>query len=81
MRKFGERPKAAPKTNPHKLAKAEARVAELEEQLSALEAELADPDLYTDGGNRAGELAKRQAELRTGLEAAEEALLELYADE
>ncbi len=77
-------PVATPKRrkgNPHKLAKAEARVAELEEQLAALEAELADPDLYTDGGSRAAELAKRQAELRTGLEAAEEALLELYADE
>ncbi len=77
-------PVATPKRrkgNPHKLAKAEARVGELEEQLSALEAELADPGLYTDGGNRAGELAKRQAELRTELEAAEEALLELYADE
>ena len=77
-------PAPAPKRrkgNPHKLAKAEARVGELESQLEALEAEMADPELYADGGTRAAELAKRQAELRTALEEAEEALLEMYAGE
>ena len=77
-------PAPAPKRrkgNPHKLAKAEARVAELQGQLEAIEAELADPGLYTGGGERAAELAKQQADLRAALEQAEEALLEMYADE
>ena len=42
---------------------------------------MADPELYTDGGTRAADLAQRQAELRTALEEAEEALLEMYAGE
>ena len=77
-------PPPAPKRrkgNPHKLARAEARVAELEGQLAAIEAELADPAVYSDGADRAAELAKRQAELRAALEEAEEALLEMYAEE
>ena len=69
------------KANPHKLARAEARVEELEGQLAGIEAEMADPALYTDGGTRAADLAERQATTRAALEEAEEALLELYAGE
>ena len=68
------------KANPHKLARAEARVAELEEQLEVIEAEMADPGLYTDGGTRTADLAQRQAETRVALEEAEGVLLEMYAD-
>ncbi|MCE7031150.1 ATP-binding cassette domain-containing protein [Lysobacter sp. GX 14042] len=76
-------PAAAPrrKANPHKLARAEARVAELEEQIGLIEAELAEPELYTDGGTRAADLAKRQADARAALEEAEEVLLALYAEQ
>lgn len=70
--------KATSKINPHKLAKAESRVAELESRLVALEAELAEPSLYADGGVRATRLGKQQAELRTQLESAELDLLALY---
>jgi ATP-binding cassette subfamily F protein 3 len=74
-------PVAKPKTarvNPHKLAKAEARVAELEAELVTIEKSLADPALYADGGARAAELGRRQTELRGELEAAESELLQLY---
>jgi ATP-binding cassette subfamily F protein 3 len=72
-------PKAAPRINPHKLAKAEARVAELETRLAAIDAELADPRLYAqDNGARAAQLGREQGELRAELEAAEQALLALY---
>jgi len=71
--------KAPARINPHKLAKAEARVAELETRLAAIEAELADPRLYAqDNGARATRLGQEQGELRTALEAAEQALLALY---
>jgi ATP-binding cassette subfamily F protein 3 len=71
--------KPAPRINPHKLAKAEARVAELETRLAAIEAELADPRLYAhDNGARATQLGREQGELRASLEAAEQALLALY---
>jgi ATP-binding cassette subfamily F protein 3 len=71
-------PKPTSKINPHKLAKAESRVAELESRLTALEAELAEPSLYADGGARATLLGREQAELRTQLETAELDLLALY---
>jgi ATP-binding cassette subfamily F protein 3 len=71
-------PKPTSKINPHKLAKAESRVAELESRLTALEAELAEPALYADGGARATQLGREQAELRTQLETAELDLLALY---
>jgi ATP-binding cassette subfamily F protein 3 len=72
--------KAAPRINPHKLAKAEGRVAELETRLAAIDAELADPRLYAqDNGARAVQLGREQGELRAELEAAEQALLALYA--
>ncbi|HXH00761.1 MAG TPA: ABC transporter C-terminal domain-containing protein, partial [Xanthomonadaceae bacterium] len=65
--------------NPHKLAKAESRVAELEARLSAIDAELAEPGLYADGAARAALLVREQTELRTQLDAAEAELLGLYA--
>ena len=66
------------KLNPHKLAKAETRVATLEAQLAAIEAELAAPTLYADGGARAAELGKQQTSVRAELERAEAELLALY---
>jgi ATP-binding cassette subfamily F protein 3 len=71
-------PKPAAKINPHKLAKAEAQVADLETRLAAIDVELAAPTLYADGGARAGELGRQQVELRKQLETAELALLGLY---
>jgi len=66
------------KANPHKLAKAETRVNELEAELAKLEAALASPALYADGGVRAAELGRQQAGVRTELDAAEAQLLSLY---
>jgi ATP-binding cassette subfamily F protein 3 len=66
------------KINPHKLAKAEARVAEIEARLAAIEVELADPAAYLDGGKRAADLGREQQTLRTQLEDAEVELLALY---
>ncbi|MCL1634528.1 ABC-F family ATP-binding cassette domain-containing protein [Luteimonas sp. SX5] len=71
------KPKAG-KVNPHKLAKAEARVAELETEMAGIESALADPMLYADGGARAAQLGKRQGELHDALQAAEAELLQLY---
>jgi ATP-binding cassette subfamily F protein 3 len=66
------------KINPHKLAKAEARVAELEAKLAAIEVELADPATWNDGGKRAADLGREQQSLRGELDAAEMELLALY---
>ena len=66
------------KVNPHKLAKAEARVAELETELAGIESALADPLAYADGGARATELGRRQGELHDALQTAEAELLQLY---
>ncbi|MBD7987930.1 ABC-F family ATP-binding cassette domain-containing protein [Luteimonas sp. Sa2BVA3] len=71
-------PAAKSKVNPHRLSKAEARVAELEAGLAGIEAELADPAIYADGGTRGQELTRRQQALRRELQEAEEALLDLY---
>ena len=67
----------AQKVNPHKLGKAEARVAELERALAELEAELVDPSVYADGG-RVAALGQKQAALRAQLDEAEGELLALY---
>jgi ATP-binding cassette subfamily F protein 3 len=64
--------------NPHKLAKAESRVGELEQRIAAIDRALAAPDAYADGGVRAAELGREQADLRTRLAAAEAELLALY---
>jgi ATP-binding cassette, subfamily F, member 3 len=66
------------KVNPHKLAKAEGRVAELEAELGVLERELADPGIYADGGAAAREKGAIQQRLRDQLAAAEAELLALY---
>ncbi|MFZ5635541.1 MAG: ABC-F family ATP-binding cassette domain-containing protein [Pseudomonadota bacterium] len=68
----------AKKINPHKLAKAEARVADIEARLAAIESELADPAAWTDGGKRAADLGREQQTLRAQLETAEAELLALY---
>jgi len=71
-------PKRSSKLSPHKLAKAEARVAELEAELATLETQLADPKLYAEGGIRAAEIGRRQTALQTDLQSAESELLALY---
>ncbi|MCA1713882.1 MAG: ATP-binding cassette domain-containing protein, partial [Gammaproteobacteria bacterium] len=71
-------PRKPGRLNPHKLAKAETRVGELEAQLARIQVALADPALYADGGARAADLGKQQAGLRLQLEAAETELLALY---
>jgi ATP-binding cassette, subfamily F, member 3 len=69
---------SAKKINPHKLAKAEARVGELEARLAAIEIELANPEAWTDGGKRAADLGREQQNLRSQLDEAEIELLALY---
>src|SRR5690606_31306186 len=65
------------RVNPRKLAKAESLVGELESRIAAVERALLDPEAYADGGTRAAELGREQAELRSRLEAAEAELLAL----
>ncbi len=65
------------KINPHKLGKAEARVAEIEREIASIERDLADPMVYADGV-KAAALGQKQAELRGQLDAAESELLALY---
>ncbi|TWG90475.1 ATP-binding cassette subfamily F protein 3 [Luteimonas sp. J16] len=69
--------KPAHKPNPHRVGKAEAKVAQLEQALAEVEAALADPATWSDP-DRAAALGQRQARLRADLEAAENALLALY---
>jgi ATP-binding cassette, subfamily F, member 3 len=66
------------KANPFKLRQAEERVASLEASLARVDVELANPDVYADGGARGAQLAREQQRLRTELEAAESELLALY---
>ncbi|WP_374554927.1 ABC-F family ATP-binding cassette domain-containing protein [Thermomonas sp.] len=72
-------PPAAPKAkpNPHKLLKAEERVARLEGKLAECEAQLADPAVYADAG-KVADLGRTQLQLRAELETAEAELLALY---
>ena len=73
-------PKPAPARkppNPHKLAQAEARMTELEEQLAAIDAELADPRSYADAA-RAADLGQQRIRLQQELEQAEQAWSALY---
>jgi ATP-binding cassette subfamily F protein 3 len=67
-----------PKVNAHKLAQAEARVAELESKLHTLDMDLADPDRYAGGGTDAAALSKQRERIAAELAEAEEALLGLY---
>ena len=68
---------AKPKLNPHKLAKAEERVARLEGKLADCAAQLTDPAVYADAG-KVADLGRQQMQLRAELEAAEAELLALY---
>ena len=68
---------AKPKINPHKLEKAESRVARLAEKLAECEAQMADPAVYADAG-RVADLGRQQMQLRVELEQAEGDLLALY---
>ncbi|MCL6712104.1 ATP-binding cassette domain-containing protein [Pseudomonas sp. R2.Fl] len=73
-------PKPAPARkppNPHKLAEAEARMTGLEEQLAAVDAEMADPRSYADAA-RAAELGQQRTRLQQELEQAEQAWSALY---
>ena len=69
--------KKAAKVNPHKLGKAESRVARLEEKLAECEAQLADPAVYSDSG-KVTDLGRTQMQLREELAEAEAELLALY---
>jgi ATP-binding cassette subfamily F protein 3 len=69
--------KPAQKINAHALAKAEAKVADLETQVAAVDAALADPAAYADPA-KVADLGRRQAQLRAELERAESDLLALY---
>jgi ATP-binding cassette subfamily F protein 3 len=71
-------PAPKPRGNPHKLAKAEQRVAELEARQRDIEAALASPEAYADGGARATELGREQARVQAALQSAEAELLALY---
>ncbi|MDR7097770.1 ATP-binding cassette subfamily F protein 3 [Lysobacter niabensis] len=64
--------------NPHKLAQMEARVAEFESKLHAIDMDLADPDVYADGATNASELSRQRDALAAELARAEEDLLALY---
>jgi hypothetical protein len=61
------------------MARAEARLAELQSRMDAIAGELADPAVYAGGGARAADLASRQNALREEMERTESELLELYA--
>ncbi len=69
--------KVQPKINPHKLQKAEERVARLEARLAECEAQMANPTIYTDAG-KVADIGRQQMQLRQELEAAEAELLALY---
>ena len=69
--------KLANKINPHKLEKAETRVARLEEKLAECDAQMADPAVYSDAG-RVADLGRTQMQLREELAGAEAELLALY---
>ena len=69
-------PPAAPRINPHRLAKLEAGIAALESELATVEAQLA--EAYAAGDPAAATLASRQQDLRASLDASETELLTLY---
>jgi len=66
-----------PKINPHKLQKAEERVARLEDRLADCEARMVAPENSSDPG-RIADLAREQMQLRAELDVAEGELLALY---
>jgi ATP-binding cassette subfamily F protein 3 len=70
--------KGARKANPHKLAEAEKRMAELESKLHTLDMDLADPTKYAGGGDNAAELAKQREKVAAELARAEAEWMALY---
>ena len=74
-------PPAAPRkpANPHKLALAEARVTELEAQVAAVDAQLASPEVFSDGA-RLATLGRERDALQQQLQKAEHDWTSLYAD-
>jgi len=70
-------PKKPP--NPHKLAQAEARMTELEEQIAGIDADLADPKVYADP-RRVETLGKERQSAQAALEQAEQAWSALYEE-
>ena len=70
-------PKKPP--NPHKLAQAEKRMTELEEQIAGIDADLADPKVYADPG-RVEALGKQRQAAQAALEQAEQAWSALYEE-
>ncbi|MGO4260361.1 ABC-F family ATP-binding cassette domain-containing protein [Lysobacter sp. TAB13] len=70
--------KGARKANPHKLAEAEKRMAELESKLHTLDMDLADPTKYAGGGDNAAELAKQREQVAAELVKAEAEWMALY---
>ena len=69
--------KPASKINPHKLQKAEERVARLEAKLAECDAQMADPAVYADAG-KVADIGGRKLQLRSEREEAEAELLALY---
>lgn len=66
------------KVNTHKLASAEAKVAELESQLKTIDLDLADPELFNADIDKANALVAERSQVAARLARAEEELLEFY---
>ncbi len=66
------------KVNTHKLASAEATVAELESQLKTIDLDLADPELFNADIDKANALVAERSQVAARLAQAEEELLEFY---
>ena len=66
------------KVNTHKLASAEAKVAELESQLKTIDLDLADPELFSADIGKANALVAERSQVAARLAQAEEELLEFY---
>ncbi|HWG11604.1 MAG TPA: ABC-F family ATP-binding cassette domain-containing protein [Rhodanobacteraceae bacterium] len=69
------------KPNPHRVVKLETHIAGLQGEISLTESRLADPATYAAGAARSAQMAMRLDALRVELDAAETALLELYASD
>ena len=67
------------RSNPQRLARAEARVADLQARIEAIEAQFADPALHAKRAGVLADLDAQQCALRAEIELAESELLELYA--
>jgi hypothetical protein len=82
-------PRARPNARPDpqasrrqkQLTKLEERLQSLATELATLEKQLADPGLYADRGDEAGQLASRHATVREAHDALEAEWLELYGQQ